>query len=112
MGDDFRTLLRRYRDRRRWSQERLASESEMDHSLVSPLESGQREPTRQSIAKFCAGLGLSQEEADRLWLAAGFVPADLADEPLRSAIALVRTRTPDEIAAATALIAEARRLAG
>ncbi len=56
MTDDFRALLRRYRDRRRWSQERLADESEMDHSLVSRLETGGREPTRGSIAKLCAGL--------------------------------------------------------
>jgi hypothetical protein len=46
-----------------------------------------------------------------LWLAAGFVPADLCAEELGAALRLVRTKTPVEIAAATALISEARRLA-
>jgi transcriptional regulator with XRE-family HTH domain len=108
MGDDFRDLLRRFRDHKRWSQERCALECEMDHSLVSRLESGQRTPTRDSLAKLSAGLGLGREDADRLWLAAGFVPADLPPEELRDALALVRATTPGEIAAATALISAAR----
>jgi transcriptional regulator with XRE-family HTH domain len=85
MSDDFRALLRRYRDRRRWSQERCALECEMDHSLVSRLESGQRTPTRDSLAKLCAGLGLLPAETDALLLAAGYRPhcpeSVIADEP-------------------------------
>src|SRR5690349_13052081 len=73
MTDDFRILLRLYRDRRRWSQVRCAEQCEMDHSLVSRLETGERLPTAASIAKLCAGLGLSPEDADRLWISAGLI---------------------------------------
>lgn len=108
MSDDFRTLLRRYRDRRHWSQERLAGECEMDHSLVSRLESGQREPTPASLAKLCAGLELARDDADRLWLSAGLLPPDLCADELHRALALVRAARPGEIAAATALVNAAR----
>lgn len=109
-GDDFRALGRRYRERKRWSQERLTAEAAMDHSLVSRLESGQRQPTREAITKLCAGLTLDGGDADRLWLTAGFVPPDLDADELRAALALVRTASAAEVAAATMLIAEARRL--
>jgi transcriptional regulator with XRE-family HTH domain len=83
--DEFRALLKRHREARRWSQERLASESEMDHSLVSRLESGQRSPTREAIGKLARGLDLPTEQKDRLLIAAGFFPEQpenaLADEP-------------------------------
>jgi transcriptional regulator with XRE-family HTH domain len=71
----------------------------MNHSLVSRLEGGQRTPTRDSLAKLCAGLGLGREDADRLGLASGFPPADLPPEDLRSALTLVRSASPGEIAA-------------
>lgn len=84
-SEAFRALLKRHREARRWSQERLASESEMDHSLVSRLESGQRSPTREAIAKLARGLQLPTEQKDRLLIAAGFFPEQpenaLADEP-------------------------------
>jgi len=83
--EEFRALLKRHREARRWSQERLASESEMDHSLVSRLESGQRSPTREAISKLARGLDLPSEQKDRLLIAAGFFPEQpenaLADEP-------------------------------
>ncbi len=83
--EEFRALLKRHREARRWSQERLASEAEMDHSLVSRLESGQRSPTREAIAKLARGLELPTEQKDRLLIAAGFFPEQpenaLADEP-------------------------------
>jgi transcriptional regulator with XRE-family HTH domain len=84
-SDEFRRLLKRHREGRRWSQERLAAEAEMDHSLVSRLESGQRSPTREAIGKLARGLELSSEQKDRLLIAAGYFPDRpehaLADEP-------------------------------
>lgn len=84
--EEFRGLLKRAREARRWSQERLAGEAEMDHSLVSRLESGQRSPTRDAIGKLARGLDLSPEQKDRLLIAAGFFPERaehaLADEPM------------------------------
>ena len=73
-GDEFRQLLKRYREARRWSQERLAAEADMDHSLVSRLESGQRSPTREAVAKLARGLELSDEQKDRLLIVAGYFP--------------------------------------
>jgi transcriptional regulator with XRE-family HTH domain len=82
---EFRGLLKRHREARRWSQERLAAEAEMDHSLVSRLESGQRSPTRDAIGKLARGLDLAPEQKDRLLIAAGFFPDQpenaLSDEP-------------------------------
>jgi transcriptional regulator with XRE-family HTH domain len=84
-SEEFRSLLKRHREARRWSQERLAAEAEMDHSLVSRLESGQRSATREAIGKLARGLDLVPEEKDRLLIAAGFFPdqpeSALADEP-------------------------------
>lgn len=84
-SEEFRGLLRRFRDARRWSQEHLAAQAEMDHSLVSRLESGQRSPTREAIGKLARGLELPPEQKDRLLIAAGFFPDQpenaLSDEP-------------------------------
>ena len=84
-SEEFRGLLKRHREARRWSQERLAAEAEMDHSLVSRLESGQRSATREAIGKLARGLDLAPEDKDRLLIAAGFFPDQpenaLADEP-------------------------------
>lgn len=84
-GQEFRNRLKRHREALRWSQERLATESAMDHSLVSRLESGQRSPTREAIEKLARGLRLEQTEKDRLLIAAGYFPERAAnavgDEP-------------------------------
>ena len=84
-SEEFRSLLKRHREARRWSQERLAAEAEMDHSLVSRLESGQRSPTRDAIGKLARGLELAPEQKDRMLIAAGFFPDQpenaLSDEP-------------------------------
>jgi transcriptional regulator with XRE-family HTH domain len=72
--DAFRTLLRNHRNAQRWSQERLAYEAEMDHSLVSRLESGQRAPTREAVEKLVTGMKLSEFDKDQLLIHAGFFP--------------------------------------
>lgn len=85
-SEEFRGLLKRHREARRWSQERLAAEADMDHSLVSRLESGQRCPTRDAIGKLAAVLmplplyvalvwlsGEWTEYRDR-WVASGTYP--------------------------------------
>jgi transcriptional regulator with XRE-family HTH domain len=73
-GEEFRLLLKRWREARRWSQERLAERAAMDHSLVSRLESGQRSPTREAVEKLARGLELGAEQKDRLLIAAGYFP--------------------------------------
>jgi transcriptional regulator with XRE-family HTH domain len=107
---DFRALVKAHRDARRWSQERLAFEAEMDHSLVSRIESGQRNPTRDAIGKLARGLELDRERTEALHLAAGLLPGTIDAGDLRAAVALVREVSPAELAAARALIATARRV--
>lgn len=75
----FRAALKRFRDARRWSQEKLAFHAGMDHSLVSRLESGQREPTREAVGKLAAGLALDSVERDLLLAAAGYFPEEPAN---------------------------------
>lgn len=86
----FATQLKAHRDRRNWSQERLSIESEMDHSLVSRLESDQRTPTRGAILKLSLGLQLTPQDRDRLLMLAGYMPIDatslLVREPALAAI--------------------------
>lgn len=65
------------RTARRLSQETAAARCGVDHSLLSRLESGRRSVTRESVTKIVTGYGLSVEDADRLYLLAGFVPPDL-----------------------------------
>lgn len=102
-SEEFRTLLKGHREARRWSQERLATEAEMDHSLVSRLESGQRSATREAIGKLARGLDLTPEEKDRLLIAAGFFPDQpenaLADEPVVTRLyrILRDEHTPDTV---------------
>lgn len=109
-SEAFRRLLKAHRERRRWSQERLAMEAEMDHSLVSRLESGQRGPTRDAIGKIAAGLELTPHTRDDLLMAAGFLGDSYSPEQLRGAVALLRETTQDERDGALALIRAARRL--
>ena len=85
-SQEFRALVKRHREARHWSQERLAAEAAMDHSLISRLESGQRSPTRDAIDKLARGLALQPEQKDRLLIAAGFFPEHVenafVDEPM------------------------------
>lgn len=81
-------LLRRYRDIRNWSQQRCADECGLDGSLISRLENGTREPTRETLAKLAAGLGLDLHERDALFVAAGFLPQGLAADDAGMSLAL------------------------
>jgi transcriptional regulator with XRE-family HTH domain len=89
-------LLRRYRDARNWSQQRVADECELDGSLISRLENGSREPTRESLAKLAAGLGLGLGERDALFISAGFLPQGLSADDAGMALALAVWRALSE----------------
>lgn len=101
---DFRALLKAHRDARRWSQERLALEAAVDHSLLSRLESGGRNPTREAVGKLATGLGLDRERAEHLLLSAGFLPDTIDAGDLRRALAVVREVGAAELAAVRQLI--------
>lgn len=106
----FRGLLKRHRDARRWSQERLAAEAEMDHSLVSRIESGQRHPTRDALGKLATGLELDRGRTEDLLLSAGYLPDTIDAGELRRALDLLREVSGAELLAARQLIDAARRV--
>jgi transcriptional regulator with XRE-family HTH domain len=89
---------------------RAAAESDMDHSLISRLLAGSREPTREAIRKLATGLELAAPSRDGLLMAAGYLPDGIDAGELRRAVALIREATPAELAAARALIDAARRV--
>lgn len=89
-GQPFSELLKLYRDSSRVSQSRLAEIAGFDHSYVSRLESGNRTPTREAVAKLAAALDLEPERRDNLLAAAGYMPQRveslLAGEPVLSQV--------------------------
>jgi transcriptional regulator with XRE-family HTH domain len=107
--DTFRAALRRHREARRWSQERVAAECEMDHSLVSRIESGQRGITPAALAKLCAGLELGQRDRDRLYLLAGYCPPDLDMATVLGLVEIARANDIETLTAALHLVRVARR---
>lgn len=104
----FGAHLRRHREARGWSQERLAGECGVDHSLVSRIESGQRNATRDVLGKLCAGLGLPGAARDRLYLVAGYTPPDLDAGALAGLVELARASDTRSLAAALQLIRTVR----
>ena len=74
----YGTLLRRYRERARLSQNALAQRTGHDASYLNRLESGDRGIPSYEIALCLAReLAHSAEELDRLVFAAGYVPPRL-----------------------------------
>lgn len=94
--------LRALREARWLSQSKLAERAGFDHSYVSRIESGGREPSRDALVKLAAAMDLEPHEHDELLIAGGFAPDDpaslLAAEPeLSDVLALLQDATvPDE----------------
>jgi transcriptional regulator with XRE-family HTH domain len=70
----FGALLKAERLAAGISQTALGQETGFDHSFISRLESGEREPTLETVDGITKALGLSQPERDRLRMAAGYMP--------------------------------------
>lgn len=110
----FSDTLRRYRQRARLSQSRLAGIAGFDHSYVSRLESGNRTPTRSAVVALGKAMQLSQVDMDSLVASAGYMPGQveslLADEPVISeAFAVLRDvsvaeEAKDDLRASIALL--------
>jgi len=73
VNEAFGRLLRRKRVEAGLSQTALARHAEVEHSLISRLESGRRPPTRQSMAKIIPKLNLTADEIAQLYTLAGFM---------------------------------------
>ncbi len=109
--DTFRATLKTHRESWRWSQERLAAEAAIDHSLVSRIESGDRNPTRDSLTKLSRAMELTEGERDRLFLLAGFTPPGLDMGALAELVEMLRGNQIGTLTAALHLAREARRQA-
>lgn len=87
----FPTLLAIYRRRVDLSQTALADLIGIDHSYVSRLESGQREPDRDVLAVLAAVLDLGRVDRAALYLAAGYAP----DDPKMRAVLRILVETAE-----------------
>lgn len=70
----FGAALARLREQANVSVRQLAARAGYDHSYVSRLEAGRREPSRQAVTDFVAALGLDDDAAAELYAAAGYLP--------------------------------------
>src|SRR5690606_13284639 len=75
----FAHELRQAREAAGLSQSRLAARAGYDHSYVSRLESDSRSPTRDAVLSLAAAMLCDEVETDRLLMAAGFLPLDVAN---------------------------------
>ena len=74
---EFRGLLRRQREAQLLSQEELGRRADLSISMISRLESGERDPMPDTLGKLVIGLALAEELADRFYLSAGYLPPAL-----------------------------------
>lgn len=99
VGGEFGVALARERQRRRWSQQRLADVAGISQRHLSFLETGRSQPGRAALSKLLNALDLDIATARRLMAAAGFRPGsapvdwdDAAFAPARHGIRLVLDR--------------------
>lgn len=74
MRTAFGPLLKRWRERRRLSQESLADDAEISTRHLSFLESGKSAPSREMVLLLASALDLPLRERNVLLGAAGFAP--------------------------------------
>lgn len=58
----FGRQIRRLRDHRGWTQERLAEEANLDRSYVAGIEVGGRNPSLKALARLADALNISLSE--------------------------------------------------
>lgn len=63
------------------SQSRLAEKAGCEHSFVSRLEGGHRQPSRDMVVALATALRCSPADRDRLLLAAGYAPLVVDEVP-------------------------------
>jgi transcriptional regulator with XRE-family HTH domain len=105
----FGLLLRQYREKKQWSQSRLAARCDFNHSYISRLEAGGRSPSAETVSTLIDQLELSVVDASRLRMSAGFMPGNnvvLSTEmvELVRLISVVRTLDPDAARCCDALV--------
>lgn len=71
----FGSLLRRWRNHRRYTQLALAEQAEVSARHLSYLETGRARPSREMVLVLSSNLEVPLDERNRLLLSAGFAPA-------------------------------------
>jgi len=96
MEETFGSVLRRWREGRRLTQEQLASEAEVSTRHLSCLERGKAQPSREMVLSLARALRLELRDRNVLLTAAGFASTyptsafdSLALAPIRRAIDLM-----------------------
>lgn len=69
----FPTLLKYHRERLNLSQTDLCNLLDVDHSYVSRLESGQRQPSMKLMRKLAPHLQMTRAETEQIFSAAGYM---------------------------------------
>jgi transcriptional regulator with XRE-family HTH domain len=70
----FPGLLADLREHAGWSQNHLGVEAGVDSSFICKLESGARQPSRETVATLAEVLNCTPGDASRLFVAAGLLP--------------------------------------
>jgi transcriptional regulator with XRE-family HTH domain len=70
---EFAKMLEGFRVEKKFSMNELARRIDLNHSYISRLESGERNPARETINKLSDALGLTARQHDEFMDAAGFV---------------------------------------
>src|SRR4051794_6842556 len=73
-GVDVGSLLRTWRERRRFSQLELSNRSQVSTRHLSRVETGKAHPTSEMVLHLADHLDVPLRERNRLLLAAGFAP--------------------------------------
>lgn len=88
-GNTLGSKLRAFRRRKAWTQKHLAQRSGLSSSYIGLLELDDRRPEREKLAQLCKALALSPQEADDLFLTAGYSP--LTEETMQALHTLLQT---------------------
>lgn len=80
-GPPVGTLLRAWRERRRWSQMELALEADVSARHLSFMETGRSLPSREMLLRLSERLEVPLRERNALLMAAGYAPM-YAERPL------------------------------
>jgi transcriptional regulator with XRE-family HTH domain len=93
-SQDFGSLLRDWRARRRLSQLELAADTEISQRHLSFVESGRAKPSRDMVLRLAEQLSVPLRQRNQLLMAAGYAPGfperSLSDPALVSAMEAVR----------------------
>ena len=102
IGENIGGKIRKLREEKGWSQSDLAAEMGLTYKYISKLETGDRNPSRATVAKLAVVLGV--EPQDLIF--------DAEDDCVREAIDRTRQKFTEILAGRTGLGDKSQALAG